>query len=807
MGYRGGLDRAEARARRYDGLVEIISADAVGKLPDSNIADALDRLPSVYRISDQGEGRYLSLRGASQVLDTVTFNGVTIAASDTDGRSGRAAPLDVLSASAVSDVEIHSVIEPRPRRRRDRRTDRRAHAAGPRLPQAHRQPDGRDRHGRLRSRARHPRGRRCLRRHLRARQGVRHLPGRRELGAREYFSPFSRHGRRRRPERRGSRPLSRPYPGRGLDRPARADQPHRGPGLAGRGRKRRLAARLRGGLQRRGAAAGVHALPAWRLTAPSADAFSWRGLRVRTETRRERQERAGSPVRAGRSLGPGRRLDPGGVLQPDRRAKEAQPLSRLLRDPGRPRSAGRRAGHRPLRIVDGISLPDGALIAPNGQSAFDGGFQRLFRIRRITSTVLEDITTGQVDLNRRVAIGGTPVALKFGLKRLARVKSVEDADNRFNFTGLATLADPALAGRIAEYGNAGALGPSLDFPFADPAGMEALFTRRPDLFAFDAASSRENSVEDRYRIRETIWAGYLMGAIEVTPAFHVTVGARVERTNVEATADAFVAVLSATGFPAETDPLATLPFRQADILPTSGGRHYLRPRPRPAGQVGRRRGLGAARLGHPELRAPGLCRPRADLDTVGLGRARSRTGAPVVSGVNEIGNPGLRAIESRNWDVSAQYHLPRRLGWISAAGFYKALSGLPFEIEEDRPRRDLRRRASTDTPSRPRSTPAMAMWRGWSFRCATTCATRARRSTGSGSWPTPRSWTPRSPPRAGRPAGSPTRPRPSTPPSSITRRVGSRLGSATPIRAARRTATSGPPRPATTIASRCLVWT
>src|SRR5262249_37680091 len=87
LGYRDALDRAEARARRYDGLVEMVSADAVGKLPDANIADALGRLPSVYRITDQGEGRYLALRGVSESLNAVTLNGVMIATSDTDGRS------------------------------------------------------------------------------------------------------------------------------------------------------------------------------------------------------------------------------------------------------------------------------------------------------------------------------------------------------------------------------------------------------------------------------------------------------------------------------------------------------------------------------------------------------------------------------------------------------------------------------------------------------------------------------------------------------------------------------------------------
>ena len=106
-GFREGLANARDIARNADSLVNVLSADDVGKLPDTNIAEALRRLPSVYLIRDQGEGRYVSIRGVDPVLNNVTMNGQTIAVSDTDGESGRAAPLDVLSSSALSRVEIH----------------------------------------------------------------------------------------------------------------------------------------------------------------------------------------------------------------------------------------------------------------------------------------------------------------------------------------------------------------------------------------------------------------------------------------------------------------------------------------------------------------------------------------------------------------------------------------------------------------------------------------------------------------------------------------------------------------------------
>lgn len=111
-GFRQGLATARKIARDADNLVDVQSADDVGKLPDTNIAEALRRLDSVYLIRDQGEGRYVSIRGVDPILNNVTMNGQTIAVSDTDGESGRAAPLDVLSASALSRVEIHKVTLP-----------------------------------------------------------------------------------------------------------------------------------------------------------------------------------------------------------------------------------------------------------------------------------------------------------------------------------------------------------------------------------------------------------------------------------------------------------------------------------------------------------------------------------------------------------------------------------------------------------------------------------------------------------------------------------------------------------------------
>ena len=111
-GFREGLAKAMADQRAASNIIDIVSADSVGKLPDSNVAEALSRMPSVHIVQNKGEGRYLSIRGVDPALNNVTLNGQSIAVSDNDGRGGRQAPLDVLSAASVDQIEVIKTVTP-----------------------------------------------------------------------------------------------------------------------------------------------------------------------------------------------------------------------------------------------------------------------------------------------------------------------------------------------------------------------------------------------------------------------------------------------------------------------------------------------------------------------------------------------------------------------------------------------------------------------------------------------------------------------------------------------------------------------
>jgi outer membrane receptor for ferrienterochelin and colicin len=117
-GLRESLAKGLARQKESANLKSVLSVDNIGSLPDKNVAEALSRVPGVSIQTVSGEGRFITIRGVEPGLNNVTMNGETLAASDTGGRSGRAAPLDVLSAASIGQLEVVKSITPDSRSRR-----------------------------------------------------------------------------------------------------------------------------------------------------------------------------------------------------------------------------------------------------------------------------------------------------------------------------------------------------------------------------------------------------------------------------------------------------------------------------------------------------------------------------------------------------------------------------------------------------------------------------------------------------------------------------------------------------------------
>ncbi|MBO5251847.1 MAG: TonB-dependent receptor [Bacteroidaceae bacterium] len=89
------------------GVTNVVSADQVGKFPDSNIGDALKRINGINVQYDMGEARFGQVRGTSADLASVTVNGNRIPSAEGDTRNVQ---LDLIPADMVQTIEVSKVV-------------------------------------------------------------------------------------------------------------------------------------------------------------------------------------------------------------------------------------------------------------------------------------------------------------------------------------------------------------------------------------------------------------------------------------------------------------------------------------------------------------------------------------------------------------------------------------------------------------------------------------------------------------------------------------------------------------------------
>ena len=109
IGQAAQMQRALDRQRYADNTISVINADAIGQLPDANAAEALQRVPGISIERDQGEGRFVRVRGISPDLNSVTVNGTQLPAPEA-GR--RAVALDVVPADLISSLVVTKTLTP-----------------------------------------------------------------------------------------------------------------------------------------------------------------------------------------------------------------------------------------------------------------------------------------------------------------------------------------------------------------------------------------------------------------------------------------------------------------------------------------------------------------------------------------------------------------------------------------------------------------------------------------------------------------------------------------------------------------------
>src|SRR5215510_5077227 len=71
-GIRGSLRESIETKREATGVVDALTAEDVGKFPDKNVAEALQRVPGIVISRDFGEGERVNLRGLASTLTRTT---------------------------------------------------------------------------------------------------------------------------------------------------------------------------------------------------------------------------------------------------------------------------------------------------------------------------------------------------------------------------------------------------------------------------------------------------------------------------------------------------------------------------------------------------------------------------------------------------------------------------------------------------------------------------------------------------------------------------------------------------------------
>jgi iron complex outermembrane receptor protein len=108
-GIRGALKAAIDTKRFANASVDAISAEDIGKFPDKNIAESLQRVPGVsINRGFSGEGNEVSIRGVNPELTSVLMNGQFVASTGwfSLGANNRSFNMDLLPSELVSNVEV-----------------------------------------------------------------------------------------------------------------------------------------------------------------------------------------------------------------------------------------------------------------------------------------------------------------------------------------------------------------------------------------------------------------------------------------------------------------------------------------------------------------------------------------------------------------------------------------------------------------------------------------------------------------------------------------------------------------------------
>ncbi|HYK12021.1 MAG TPA: TonB-dependent receptor [Gemmatimonadales bacterium] len=262
---------------------------------------------------------------------------------------------------------------------------------------------------------------------------------------------------------------------------------------------------------------------------------------------------------------------------------------------------------------------------------------------------------GQVNLQRNYLMGGRPGAIKFGLRLRNEEKDYSQNNESFKGSGsyllsqaLSGFADPNfynylqpgfLLGPLPDFGT------STQYENANPGA----FTNKTDSIGNALAS---------FTGKERILAGYVMNDIDLSPAFHLNLGVRVEMTHSTYTGNVANTPTDTLGNPTGPTTVSAVSGTHdyTDVFPSAQFRYGVDENTNV--RIAATRGI--ARPNYSDL-APSL---QGNLNTIYQHQYNNLT----------AGNPNLKPEHSWNFDLLVEKYLPSVGGVISGGVFYKKIT-------------------------------------------------------------------------------------------------------------------------------------
>jgi len=106
-GLRASMQSTLNLKKNSDGIVDGVVAADIGKFPDTNLAESLQRISGVSIDRQNGEGQKITVRGMGPDFNLVLLNGRQMPVSDLNDPNGRSFSFDNLASEAISQLQVY----------------------------------------------------------------------------------------------------------------------------------------------------------------------------------------------------------------------------------------------------------------------------------------------------------------------------------------------------------------------------------------------------------------------------------------------------------------------------------------------------------------------------------------------------------------------------------------------------------------------------------------------------------------------------------------------------------------------------